>query len=139
MKQTLYGLDDSVTVVEAISYNKAFKLICEEAKLDKALVDLAAPELNGFGSLKALRNRVGDAPVVIAFAMEDCNELRRAMDCGESGYVPKALYSKDMLGALNLVFKGGVYRPTCLLGGIDGDCDSKWRGRNKGKSPLRAR
>ena len=94
MKQTLYGLDDSVTVVEATSYNKAFKLICEEAKFDKALVDLAAPELNGFGSLKALRNRVGDAPVVIAFAMERCNELHRTMVYNASGYVPKVLYSR---------------------------------------------
>ena len=71
--------------------------------------------------------------------MEGCNELLRAMDCGASGYVPKALLGKVILSALNLVFKGGVYLPTCLLGGIDGDSDWERRVRNKGKSPLRAR
>ena len=44
-----------------------------------------------------------------------------------------------MLSALNLVFKGGVYLPTCLLGGIDGEGDLDRRGRNKGMGPLRAR
>ena len=97
MKHILYGLGDSVEDVEAASYSEAFKCICEEAKFDKALVDLTVPKLDGFGSLKALRDGVGDAPMVIAFAMEGCNELHRALDCGESGYVPKALYSKVML------------------------------------------
>ena len=139
VKRILYGLDDSVEDVEAASYSEAFKCICEEAKFDKALVDLAVPGLDGFGCLKALCDEVGDAPVVIASGMEGGNDFRRAMDCGASGYVPKALYSKDMLSALNLVFKGGVYLPTCLLGGIGGEGSSERRGRNKDKGLLRAR
>ncbi len=121
------------------SYSEAFECICGEAKFDKALVDLAVPGLDGFGCLKALCDEVGDAPVVIASAMEGGNDFRRAMDCGASGYVPKALYSKDMLSALNVVFKGGVYLPICLLSGIDGEGSSERRGRNKDKGPLRAR
>ena len=54
MKHILYGLNDSVEVVETASYSEAFKCICEKAKFDTALVDLAVPELGGFGSLKAL-------------------------------------------------------------------------------------
>ena len=91
MKHILHGLDDSVKVVEAASYSKAFKCICEEAKFDKILVDLKVRGLDAFRCLKGLCDEVGDAPVVIASAMEGCNELRRAMDCGASGYVPKAL------------------------------------------------
>ena len=34
MKHILYGLDDSVEVVEAASYGEAFECICEEAKFD---------------------------------------------------------------------------------------------------------
>ena len=95
--------------------------------------------MDGFGCLKALCDEVGDAPVVIASGMEGGHDFRRAMDCGASGYVPKALYSKDMPSALNVVFKGGVYLPTCLLSGIDGEGSSERRGGNKDKGPLRAR
>ena len=139
MKHILYGLGDSVEDVEAASYSEAFKCICEEANFDKAPVDLTVPGSDGFRCLKALCDEVGNAPVVIASAMEGGNDFRRAMDCSASGFVPSALYSKDMLSALKLVFKGGVYLPTCLLSGIDGEGSSERRGRNKGKGPLRAR
>ena len=139
MKHILYGLGDSVEDVEDASYSEAFNCICEKAKFDKALVDLTVPGLDGFKCLKALCDEVGNAPVVIASAMEGGNDFRRAMDCGASGYVPTALYSKDMLSALNLVFKGGIYLPTCLLSGIDGQGSSERRGRDKDKDPLRIR
>ena len=42
-----------------------------------------------------------------------------------------------MLSALNLVFKGGVYLPTCLLSGFDGHGDTERRGKNKGKSTVK--
>ncbi len=137
VKRILYGLDDSVEDVEAASYSEAFKRICEEAKFDKALVDLAVPGLDGFRCLKALCDEVGDAPVVIASAMKGGNGFRRAMDCGASGYVPKALYSKDISSHSNSCSRAGsTCRPACLVVSMakvarNGAAETKTRARRE--------
>ena len=137
MKHILLGLEDSVEVIEAASYNEARKCISDEAKFDMALVDIAMPGLDEFKGLKALCEEIGDVPVVIVSAIEGGNAIRRAMDCGASGYVPKTLDSNIVLSALNLVISGGVYLPTNLLG--DADRGSDRRGGKNGKGPLTPR
>ena len=139
MKHILLGLDDSVEVVEAASYGEARARVQDEAKFDMALVDLAMPGLDDFAGLKHLCEEIDDVPVVVVSAMEGGNEIRKAMDCGASGYVPKTLDSNVVLSALKLVFSGGVYLPTNLLGGGDNDAGNERRGGDGGKGPLTPR
>ena len=137
MKHILLGLDDGVEVVEAASYDEARARIADQPAFDMALVDLAMPGLDEFAGLKRLCDEIGDVPVVVVSAMEGGNEIRKAMDCGASGYVPKTLDSNVVLSALKLVFSGGVYLPTSLLGTED-DSGSDRRGEG-GKGPLTPR
>ena len=39
----------------------------------------------------------------------------KAVDCGAVGYIPKTLDSKVVLGAIRLVFAGGMYLPPTVL------------------------
>lgn len=139
MKHILLGLDESVEVVEAASYDEARQRVSEEPPFDMALVDLAMPGLDDFSGLKLLCDEIGDVPVVVVSAMEGGNEIRKAMDCGASGYVPKTLDSNVVLSALKLVFSGGVYLPTNLLGSATPDAGGDRRGGNGNKGPLTPR
>ncbi len=139
MKHILLGLDDGVDVVEAASYDEARARIADQPAFDMALVDLAMPGLDEFAGLKRLCDEIGDVPVVVVSAMEGGNEIRKAMDCGASGYVPKTLDSNVVLSALKLVFSGGVYLPTNLLGGGESETGSDRRGSDGGKGPLTPR
>lgn len=138
MKHILLGLDDGVEVVEAASYGEARERVQDDPAFDMALVDLAMPGLDEFAGLKSLCDEIGEVPVVVVSAMEGGNEIRKAMDCGASGYVPKTLDSNVVLSALKLVFSGGVYLPTNLLG-TGGDANGERRGGDGGKGPLTPR
>ena len=150
MKHILLGLDDGVEVFDAANYTEARAAVQEQAPFDMALVDLGMPGLDDFSGLRKLCEEIGDVPVVVVSAMEGGNEIRRnpwrggteirrAMDCGASGYVPKTLDSNVVLSALKLVFSGGVYLPTNLLGSSDGDGGGDRRGGEGGKGPLTPR
>ena len=134
MKHILLGLDDGVEVFDAANYTEARAAVQEQAPFDMALVDLGMPGLDDFSGLRKLCQEIGDVPVVVVSAMEGGNEIRRAMDCGASGYVPKTLDSNVVLSALKLVFSGGVYLPTNLLGSSDGDGGGDRRGGEGGNN-----
>jgi DNA-binding NarL/FixJ family response regulator len=137
MKHILLGLEDNVEIIDAANYDEARTAVREQAPFDMALVDLSMPGLDDFQGLRNLIEEIGDVPVVVVSAMEGGAEIRRAMDCGASGYVPKTLDSNVVLSALKLVFSGGVYLPTSLLGAED-DSGSDRRGEG-GKGPLTPR
>jgi len=137
MKHILLGFEDKVDVIDAANYDEARAAIREQEPFDMALVDLSMPGLDDFQGLRSLIEEIGDVPVVIVSAMEGGAGIRRAMDCGASGYVPKTLDSNVVLSALKLVFSGGVYLPTSLLGTED-DSGSDRRGEG-GKGPLTPR
>lgn len=139
MKHILLGLDDGVAVIDAANYEEARAAVRELPPFDMALVDLGMPGLDDFAGLRKLCGEIGDVPVVVVSAMEGGNEIRKAMDCGASGYVPKTLDSNVVLSALKLVFSGGVYLPTSLLGATDNDHGSDRRGGDGGKGPLTPR
>lgn len=115
MKHILSDLDEGVEIVEADSYTQAIDIVEKGAEFDLALVDLAMPGLDNFSGLSTLCRNIGDVPVVVVSAMEGGAEIRQAMDCGASGYIPKTLDSNVVLSALKLVFSGGVYLPPNLL------------------------
>jgi len=115
MKHVLAGFDEEVIIVEADSYTQANELIDQGNGFDLALVDLAMPGLDNFNGLQILCDKIGDTPVVVVSAMEGGSEIRQAMDCGASGYIPKTLDSNVVLSALKLVFSGGVFLPPNLL------------------------
>jgi DNA-binding NarL/FixJ family response regulator len=54
-------------------------------------------------------------PVVVVSALGRSFEIGQSMACGVSGYIPKTLESSIVLGALKLVFSGGVYIPPMFL------------------------
>lgn len=115
MKHILNGLEEVGEIVEADSYTQAIEILDSGQVVDLALVDLAMPGLDGFAGLTAVCEKSGDAPVVVVSAMEGGREIRQAMDCGASGYIPKTLDSNVVVSALKLVFSGGVYLPPNLL------------------------
>tara|TARA_B110000305_G_C19449453_1_gene646932 strand:- start:220 stop:909 length:690 start_codon:yes stop_codon:yes gene_type:complete len=115
MKYVLAGLDGDVEIIEGSSYADAVKIAAENKDLDIALVDLSMPGLDNFNGLRRLREELGDVPIVVVSALDRGTEIRQAMECGISGYIPKTLESSIVLCALKLVFSGGVYLPPALL------------------------
>lgn len=115
LRYLLAQLDTEVTVFEAGDHDAAAALLSQHPDTDLALIDLHMPGRNGPSALEALIRGASTVPIVVLSAEMDRREVRRALDAGAMGYIPKNESAQVMLGALRLVLAGGVYLPTVLL------------------------
>ncbi|MBC8339250.1 MAG: response regulator transcription factor [Rhodospirillales bacterium] len=116
LRLVLAGVDSEISVVEATDYPEALTVAGSEKNLDLALVDLSMPGMERFTGLSALCDRLDEVPVVVVSANESNEDVRRAMGCGASGYIPKALDSEVIRVALERVLSGGTYLPPSMVG-----------------------
>ena len=81
------------------------------------------PGVRGFSGLMYLRAQYPSVPVVVVSANDDPAVIRRCMDFGASGFIPKTLGVEAMRGAIARVLDGGVWTPpdVDLTGGADAE------------------
>ena len=60
-------------------------------EVDLILLDLTMPGVRGFSGLMYLRAQYPSVPVVVVSANDDPAVIRRCMDFGASGFIPKTL------------------------------------------------
>ncbi len=101
--------------VEAADSVTALRSVGEHADMDLVLLDLSMPGVDGWSTFRALRERHPAVPVVIVSASEDPDDIRRALDGGASGFIPKSSPIEVLRSALRLVLAGGVYVPVVAL------------------------
>ncbi|MGE5102799.1 MAG: response regulator [Deltaproteobacteria bacterium] len=112
----LRRLSEVLTILEAGSCEQAFELCSAHADIDVVLLDL---NLNGrpeLGGLSDFRQRLPHVPVVVMSSTDDEATVRRAIDLGAMGFIPKSSTSDVMLSALRLVLAKGIYLPPNILG-----------------------
>lgn len=119
LRRVLADFDPGIEVIEAADYTDALTAADEEKGLRLALVDLTMPGMERFTGLAALCDRLGDVPVVVVSAAESGDEVRRAMACGASSYITKALDSEVIRTALERVLAGDSYLPPSMVGWED--------------------
>lgn len=87
------------------------------AHVDLVLVDLHLPGEDGMEVLGRLRLAYGASAVVVLSSEDDPRVIRRAIEMGASGFVPKSSTPKVLVAALGLVLAGGTYLPPHVLRG----------------------
>ena len=80
-------------------------------EVDLILLDLTMPGARGFSGLMYLRAQYPAVPVVVVSGNDDPAVIRRCMDFGASGFIPKTLDTEGMRNAITAVLKGGVWTP----------------------------
>lgn len=121
LRHMLINLDPGIRIVEATDYPEALAVVESEKHLNLALVDLNMPGMEQFTGLAALAEKLGDVPIVVVSANENGDDVRRAMGCGASSYIPKALDSNVVRTALEKVLGGGTYLPPSMVGWQEDD------------------
>ena len=123
LREAVSGLLARVEIAEAGSFDEVSKLLDRGGETDLILLDLAMPGVRGFSGLMYLRAQYPSVPVVVVSANDDPAVIRRCMDFGASGFIPKTLGIEEMRGAVMGVLKGGVWTPpdVDLASGVDAD------------------
>jgi len=102
--------------VEAPDSDAALQAVAADTAIELVLLDLSMPGVDGWTAFRALRERHPGVPVVIVSASEDPGDIRRALDGGAAGFIPKSSPIEVLRSALRLVLAGGVYVPVAALG-----------------------
>jgi DNA-binding NarL/FixJ family response regulator len=111
LRGVLKKLDRRAVIIEASDGRGAIETIESEDGVGLILLDLNLPDRNGLTVLAELRQRFPAVGVVVLSALQDRDNIKRALDLGALGYIPKSAPREVMLGALRLVFAGGIYIP----------------------------
>ncbi|WP_020181384.1 response regulator transcription factor [Methylopila sp. M107] len=109
MREAMSG--ETADIAEAGSFDAASKTLEDDQSFDLVLLDLTMPGVSGFSGLMYLRAQYPALPVVVCSANEDPTTIRRCMDFGASGFIPKTLGVDEMRGAVRTVLAGGTWSP----------------------------
>jgi DNA-binding NarL/FixJ family response regulator len=109
--EAVAGLIERAEIAEAGTFDEVSKLLDQGGEVDLILLDLSMPGVRGFSGLIYLRAQYPSVPVVVVSANDDSSVIRRCMDFGASGFIPKTLGIETMREAITRVLGGGVWTP----------------------------
>ncbi len=85
--------------------------LARDTAIDLVLLDLAMPGVSGFSGLLYLRSQHPEVPVVVVSATEDRVVMRRCIEVGAAGFIPKSTEIEMMREAIRMVLQGDIWTP----------------------------
>jgi len=111
LSEAVAGLIEPVEIAEAGTFEEMSALLDQDRDVDLILLDLSMPGARGFSGLIYLRAQYPSVPVIVVSANDDPSVIRRCMDFGASGFIPKTLGVDEMRRAITCVLGGEVWTP----------------------------
>ena len=111
MREAVSGLLERVDIAEAGTFDEVVELLERGGEVDLVLLDLAMPGVRGFSGLMYMRAQYPGVPVIVVSANDDPAAIRRCMEFGASGFIPKTLGVDVMRAAISRILGGGVWTP----------------------------
>ena len=112
-------------LLEAESVESLYALVEAEPDADLLLLDLNMPGAQGFSALAHLRALHPQLPVVVVSAREEPAVMRRALDHGAVGFIPKSADAATLGAALAAVLAGDRWAPPAALGAPPATADER--------------
>ncbi|CAM5187321.1 response regulator transcription factor [Oligella ureolytica] len=98
-------------IYEAENADSLFALVDDHSEADLLLLDLNMPGAEGYSSLVFLRSQHPQLPIAIISAHEDPMLMRRAVDHGAMGYIPKSADIDTLCEAIDQILMGEIWLP----------------------------
>lgn len=117
MRHAVTRIMPDAAIFEADSAEALYAMVDANADADLLLLDLNMPGVQGFGALVHLRGLHPQLPVVMVSGREETAVIRRALEHGAAGFVPKSSDAATIGEALSHVLDGEQWTPPGLPAG----------------------
>ena len=111
LKGAVQRVIPGVQLMEADSVEALYALAEQHPDADLVLMDLNMPGAQGFNALVHLRSLHPQLPIVVVSAREEATVMRRALDHGAFGFIPKSADSDTIGHALGTILDGERWAP----------------------------
>jgi DNA-binding NarL/FixJ family response regulator len=125
IKEALKAEQGSTQFLEAHSFETLQELVDENKEVDLVLLDLHMPGVSGFAGLVYLCKKYPSVPVVIISANEDPVVIRRALEHGAAGFIPKSSSIQTITQAISAILMGEIWSPTTVQAHLPGNNTSE--------------
>jgi len=111
LKQALVAAFPGMTIEEAGNLDQVNAILEKDNDYDLVCLDLKMPGVQGFSGLVYLRAQFPAVPIVVVSGSEEASIVRRALELGASGFIPKSTPSDTMRHAFESILSGDIYAP----------------------------
>nr|WP_245421977.1 response regulator transcription factor [Alsobacter soli] len=111
LRTAVAGVAPDAELLEAGAFEEVTERLGKGAEVDLVLLDLSMPGVQGFSGLMYLRAQHPEVPVVVVSGNEDRGVIRRCIEFGASGFIPKSVDVDTMRTAIRDVLDGGTFTP----------------------------
>ena len=120
LKQAARDALGEVRLVEAGSLDEVLGLLDRDPAIDLVLLDLHMPGSHGLAGLAAVRAQHPGVAVIVVSANDDPRVVRRALDHGAAGYLPKSSGLDELRDAIGTVLACEAWLPASLRAAVAG-------------------
>ena len=121
IKEALEAEQGQTNFLEASSFESLQALVDEQKEVDLVLLDLHMPGVSGFAGLVYLCKRYPSVPVVIISANEDPVVIKRALEHGAAGFIPKSSSIDTITQAISAILMGELWVPPKTASSLPGN------------------
>ena len=121
IKEALEADQGQTNFLEANSFESLQALVDRQEEVDLVLLDLHMPGVSGFAGLVYLCKRYPSVPVVIISANEDPVVIRRALEHGAAGFIPKSSSIETITEAIGSILMGEIWSPDVQQSNLPGN------------------
>ncbi|MFZ5605872.1 MAG: response regulator transcription factor [Pseudomonadota bacterium] len=114
LKQAAREALGAVELFEAGTLEATLALLEAQPQVDLVLLDLHMPGNHGLAGLAAIRAQFPGVAVVVVSANDDPRVVRRALDHGAAGYLPKSAGLDELRAAITAVLACETWLPPAL-------------------------
>lgn len=111
LRQTIETQYPKAAIEEAGALEDVTASLEKDGDVDLILLDLSMPGMRGFSGLMYLRAQYAGVPVVVVSANEDPQAIRRAVEFGASGFIPKSHGIDVIREAISEIMTGNMWTP----------------------------
>jgi DNA-binding NarL/FixJ family response regulator len=113
LRQAVSHALEGADVSEVGSLESLTEALSQGADADLVLLDLTMPGVQGFSGLLFLRADHPEVPVIVVSANDEPTVIRRCIEFGALGFLPKTADVEQMGEAIRAVLAGSVWTTWC--------------------------
>ena len=114
LAQALRQVAPQAEIVESDTMDATTEVVTRHPDADLILLDLHMPGAHGFSGLIQLRGQTPEIPVAVISGSDEPHVVRRAIDYGASGFIPKSSSLSEIAAAVSEILGGEIWLPESL-------------------------